>query len=233
MIDTKLVVTVNELLDETAARVVLAVESGDSIRRVSKRLQQPYETVRQAVNRLEDGGFLVYDDGLSVVAERARAAALELVATNVAVSPPSPSAAYVFPQFGDWPFAFARLDAVYVWTHGGFQVARSPDDYPLFVAVRETDLDDWRDFFARFGIHAGLERRSPDAVDGSIQVVLDPRPELSVEHVKGYPVVPRSEAVAYAQENSTQCQSALSMLAEMYDDLELDVGYRERERVGP
>ncbi len=182
MIGTGLLVTVDELLDETAARVLLAVESGDSIRRVSQRLQRPYETVRQAVNRLEDGGFLVYDDGLSVVAERARSAALELVAASAAVSPPSPSAAYVLPQFGDW-----------------------------------------LDFFARFEIRAGLQRRPPAAVDGSLQVVLDPRPELSVEHVEGYPVVPRAEAVAYAREHSAQCQSALSMLAELYDDLELDV----------
>ncbi len=43
-----------EVLDDTAAQIVLAIESGDSIRRVSQNLHTPYETVRQAVNRLED-----------------------------------------------------------------------------------------------------------------------------------------------------------------------------------
>ncbi len=42
------------VFDDTAAQVVLAIESGDSIRRVAQHLHAPYETVRQAVNRLED-----------------------------------------------------------------------------------------------------------------------------------------------------------------------------------
>jgi len=50
-----------EILDDTAAQLLLAVESGDSIRRVAQRLHSPYETVRQAVNRLETAGYLQYD----------------------------------------------------------------------------------------------------------------------------------------------------------------------------
>ena len=45
-----------EVLDDTAAQVILAIEGGDSIRRVAQHLHTPYETVRQAVNRLEDQG---------------------------------------------------------------------------------------------------------------------------------------------------------------------------------
>jgi hypothetical protein len=40
---------------------------------------------------------------------------------------------------GDWYFAFTQVDAVYVWTQGGYQVGREPDD-PLFLAVRERDI---------------------------------------------------------------------------------------------
>jgi molybdenum-dependent DNA-binding transcriptional regulator ModE len=40
-----------EVLDDTAAQVILAIESGDSIRRVAQHLHTPYETVRQAVNQ--------------------------------------------------------------------------------------------------------------------------------------------------------------------------------------
>jgi Mn-dependent DtxR family transcriptional regulator len=54
-----------EMLDDTAAQVILALESGNSIRRVAHQLHTPYETVRQAVNRLEDAGYIRYADGLS------------------------------------------------------------------------------------------------------------------------------------------------------------------------
>jgi len=53
-----------EVLDDTAAQIILAIESGDSIRRVAQHIQTPYETVRQAVNRLEEAGYIEYDDGL-------------------------------------------------------------------------------------------------------------------------------------------------------------------------
>jgi predicted ArsR family transcriptional regulator len=61
---------VYEVLDDTAAHVILTIESGDSIRCVAQHLHTPYETVRQAVNRLEDTGYVTYGDGLSVVNER-------------------------------------------------------------------------------------------------------------------------------------------------------------------
>jgi len=219
-----------ELFDETAARVLLAIESGDSIRRVAQHLHTPYETVRQAVNRLQDAGYLSYDDGLFVADGRVREAALTLLATSAGVSPPSIEEAYVLPQFGDWPFAFARIDAVYVWTQGGYQVGRDPDDYPLFLAVREQEVEAWQSFFERFGLLTTLERQSRDALDGSLQIVLDPRSPLESDHVDGYPVIPRDETIAYMREHYAQFQSALSMLDRMYDDLDLDVAYREDER---
>ena len=76
-----------------------------------------------------------------------RDAARELVAASAGVSPPSIEETYIIPQFGDRPYAFTRIDAVYVWTQGGYQVSRNPEDYPLFLAVHEQDVDAWETFF--------------------------------------------------------------------------------------
>jgi hypothetical protein len=211
-----------ELLDETTAQVVLAVDPGDSIREVSQHIQRPYETVRQAVNRLEESGFVEYDDGLWVRDGRVRDAARDLLASSAAVSPPTIEEAYVLPQFGDWPYAFTSIDAVYVWTQGGFQIARSPDDYPVFIAVKEGDTGDWRAFFEAFDIPVALERQDASATDGALQFVLEPRSDLKVAEVDGHPVIPRDEAIEFMQENRASFQSALSELDRMYDDLDLN-----------
>jgi hypothetical protein len=150
-----------------------------------------------------------------------------LVAASAAVNPPSIEEAYVLPQFGEWPFAFARIDAVYVWTQGGYQVGRDPEDYPLFLAVRERDVDQWMDFFDQFGLPTAFERHPREQLDGPLQVVLDTRSELTPEEVEGYPVVPRTETIEYMQDNYTQFQSALSMLDRMYDELDIGVASRE------
>ena len=219
-----------EPFDETAVRVLLAVNPGDSIRTVAQHLHTPYETVRQAVNQLEDAGYLRYDDGLFVTDDRVRKAARDLLATSAAVNPPSIEEAYVLPQFGDWPFAFTRIDAVYVWTQGGYQVGREPDDYPLFLAVREKDVDAWQRFFEQFGIPTGFERRPEDSFEGPLQVVLNERSVLNPDHVEGYPVISRRETIEFMRKHYATFQSALAMLDRMYDDLDLDVSYRESER---
>ena len=220
-----------EMLDDTAAQVLLAIESGDSIRRVAQRLHIPYETVRQATNRLEEAGYVHYDNGLSVVDDHVRGAACELITASASVSPPTTEEAYVIPQFGEWPFAFTRIDAVYVWTQGGYQVSRDPDDYPLFIAVREEDVDAWETFFASFGLPTAFERQPSGEIDGPLQIVLDPQLSLEIEDVEGYPVIPREETIEYMRDHYAQFQSALAMLDRMYDDLDLDVAYRESERV--
>ena len=221
-----------ELMDETAAQVLLATETGDSIRAVAGRIQRPYETVRQAVDRLEDAGFVDYDDGLVVTDDHVREAARDLLAASARVSPPTVTEAYVLPQFFDRPYAFSRIDAVYVWTQGGYQVARDPEDYPLFIAVNEADRPAWESFFASFGIPTALERQAPESIADSLQVVLDPRSELDVDIVEGRPVLPRAETIEYMYEHYAHFQSGLSMLDRMYDDLDLDEAYRERERAG-
>jgi len=152
--------------------------------------------VRQAVNRLEEAGYVTYDDGLTVVDERVRDAARELVAASAGVSPPSIEETYAIPQFSDWPFAFTRIDAVYVWTQGGYQVGREPDDYPLFLAVREQDVDAWETFFESFDLPTAFERQPQDELDGPLQIVLEPRASLDIEHVEGYPVIPRAETIS-------------------------------------
>jgi len=219
-----------EPFDETAVRVLLAVNPGDSIRTVAQHLHTPYETVRQAVNQLEDAGYLRYDDGLFVTDDRVRKAARDLLATSAAVNPPSIEEAYVLPQFGDWPFAFTKVDAVYVWTQGGYQVGREPDDYPLFLAVREKDVDAWQRFFELFGIPTGFERQPEESFEGPLQVVLNERSVLNPDHVEGYPVISRRETIEFMRKHYATFQSALAMLDRMYDDLDLDVSYRESER---
>jgi len=99
-----------------------------------------------------------------------------------------------------------------VWTQGGYQVGREPDDYPLFLAVREQDVDAWETFFESFDLPTAFERQPQDELDGPLQIVLEPRASLDIEHVEGYPVILRAETIEYMRENYAQFQSGLAML---------------------
>jgi hypothetical protein len=132
---------------EKALKTLLAIEAGDSIVGVARKVDENRETIRRTVDTLEEEGFVAYEDGLHVVDASVREAGLAFLATAAGVSQPSISEAYVLPHFASMDFAFTSIDAVCVWTKGGHQVARDPDDYPIFIAVEisvEAELVDGR-----------------------------------------------------------------------------------------
>ncbi|MBX0298237.1 helix-turn-helix domain-containing protein [Haloarcula nitratireducens] len=215
-----------EVCGEKELKVLLALDRGDSISGVARKIDENRETIRRVVNRLEEAGYVAYDNGLQLLDQSIRDVGLEFVATAAATSSPSISETYILPQFTDMDYAFTAIDAVYVWTRGGYQVARDPADYPLFIAVREQDVEAWMTFFDRFGIPAARERQSAEDLTGAIQIVLDPQPELETEMVDGRPVIPLQETVAFANEHYATFESALDMLGRMYDNVDTDAEYR-------
>ncbi|UTF55794.1 RNA polymerase subunit sigma-70 [Natronosalvus rutilus] len=215
-----------EVCSEKELKVILALEPSDSISGVARKIDENRETIRRVVNRLEEAGYVAYDDGLHLVDQTLRDVSLEFLIAAADTSPPSISEAYILPQFASMDYAFTAIDAVYVWTRGGYQVARDPEDYPLFIAIHETDLDAWAAFFDRFGIPTVEERQPTDGFDGAIQVVLKLRTQIEVEVVGGRPVIPLEETVAFANEHYAHFQSALDMLGRMYDDVDTDAAYR-------
>ena len=215
-----------ELCGEKELKVVLALDPGDSISGVARKIDENRETIRRVVNRLEEAGYVAYDEGLHLVDRTIRDAGLELLTASADTSPPSISEAYVLPQFAGMEYAYTKIDAVYVWTRGGYQVARDPADYPLFVTAHESDLDAWTAFFDRFNIPTAQERQPAEDLDGAIQVVLEPRSQIAPEMVDGRPVVPLQETVAFANEDEATFESAVDMLGRMYDDVDTDAAYR-------
>jgi len=207
---------------EKELKTLLAIDPGDTIVGVARKIDENRETIRRAVDRLEAEGYVAYDDGLTVVDESVRDAGLQLLVASAGVSPPSISEAYVFPQFAGMNFAFTGIDAVYVWTRGGYQVAREPDDYPLFIAVEESDLEAWESFFDLFDILVSRERQPREKIDGPLQVVVEPQESIDAESVDGRPVISLDETVTFAREHYATFQSALSMLDDMYEEVSVD-----------
>jgi hypothetical protein len=211
---------------EKALKTLLAIEPGDSISGVARKIDENRETIRRVVNTLEDEGYVEYDRGLTGVDPTVREAGLSFLASSAGVVPPSIPEAYVLPHFAGLEFAYTSIDAVYIWTRGGYQVARDPEDYPLFIAINETDLEEWNRFFDRFEIPVAQERQPAAEIDQSIQFVLKPCTTIEADTVDGRPVIPLQETVEFAREHYATFQSAFDMLGRMYEEVETDADYR-------
>lgn len=198
-------------MDEIAARILLNCETSDTIEAIADRLEESRETIVDAVERLERRGF-IERTGYGTIHIRDSTQAATSSADRTAEQPVSIEEAYLLPYLAELPFAFTRIDGVYIWTRGGYQVGRDPTDYPLFLAVRKADVDEWRAFFDMFGLPTGFERQLPRAYDGNLQIVLDARAELEREFHDGIPVSPQSEVRAYILKNKAQLGPALDLI---------------------
>ncbi len=210
----------NELMDATAAKIVLAVQRGDSINRIASKIDVSYSWVYDWVERLDDTNVIANtDNGIQIVDHEMRQQYAEMMAALYSRDTISQEDAYVIPHFAGMEFAYTEIDAAYVWTHGGFQIARSHDDYPVFIDVHDRDVERWLAFFQQFGVATTINER-PDAsdIDGNVHYVLFPKTgEIDAEWVDGNPVIPLDETVSQMMENRPAYEPALEIIADEYD----------------
>lgn len=172
------------------------------------------------IERLEDKEIIaVTDNGIQIVDHEMRQQYAEMMASLYSRDTLSQEDAYVVPHFAGMVFAYTEIDAAYVWTHGGYQIARGHDDYPVFIEVHDRDVERWIAFFQQFGVDTTINER-PDAgdADGNVHYVLFPKTDgIDAEGVDGNPVIPLDDAVDQMMETRPAYESALEIIADEYD----------------
>lgn len=209
--------TITGFIDPTAAKIVLAAQRGDSINRIAEKIGISYSWVYDWIERLEDKEIISNtDSGIRVTDHELRQRYAEMMAALYSRDTITQEDAYTIPHFAGMKFAFTEIDAAYVWTWGGFQIARGHDDYPVFIEVHDWDVDRWIAFFEQFGISTAINER-PDAseIERNVHYVLYPTTEgVDMEWVKGNPVISLARAVEQMLENRPAYEPALEIVAE-------------------
>jgi len=209
----------SSLFNHYVLRILAAARPADSVSAISKRIGLSYgwtykwvsELVRQGVFRRRgkgvelDAGNGFYRGFLSFFASAAR--------NDVGLY-------YEALKYAGLKYAFAELDAVFVWTKGGYNLERSKNHYPVFVKVREEDLAEWKKFFSTLGL-----RRKNDSRHRGVFYVLRVEKDFETELVSGEPVVPLKEAVAFMKKYEYNFLPALEMVDGEYG-LGLKASYR-------
>lgn len=216
-----------EYVDDTAAEIVLATSDGDSIRRITQKIDGTYSWVYRWIERLEDIGVVSRDNGVHITAPDIREGYAHIMAAVSRQIPPTVEEAYSIPHFAQMPFAYTKIDAVYGWTHGGYQIARGADAYPMFLRVRDSDVEQWVSFFGRYDIPTTINERDDSVINdatGTIYYSLCPTTEpVTREWVDGAPVIPLAETIEYMQTYPWNFEPALQMVADEYEvDIDVD-----------
>ena len=217
-------------MDSTAAKIVLAAQRGDSINRIAEKVDISYSWIYDWIERLDDADFIANtDDGIQIVDHEMRRHYDDMMGALYRRDRISQEDAYIIPHFAGMEFAYTEIDAAYVWTHGGYQIARSHDDYPVFIDVHDQDVDRWIAFFEQYGIDTAIgERPGASDIEGDIYYVLFPTAGgIDTEWVDGNPVIALEETVNQMMDNRPAYEPALEIIAEEYD-MDIDASHHDR-----
>ena len=134
--------------------------------------------------------------------------------------------AYELLKKAEYPYALSDVDAVFAWTHGGYNVGRFFGYYPVHLKVRENDVEKWKRFFRHNGKKAFLVDKTPRETIFGVFYLLRPTKTIESETVEGLKVEPLRETVEFAKKNVYAYEPALEMLDEEYK-LGLGIKYSE------
>jgi hypothetical protein len=118
------------------------------------------------------------------------------------------------------------VDAVYVWTHAGYNVDRFFGFYPIHINVAKIHVNRWKKLLAESGWKAFLSGEKPKETLFGLFFILYPVEKLEAVKVNSLKVSPLKDTVEFCRRNIYSFEPALEMLDEEYH-LGLRAKYRE------
>ena len=210
------------LMNPYVAKITIAARDGDSIRAISKKIKESYGWTYKWVLELEKTGAMsrkgqkVYINKKNTVFKALSKCVIALAAqVNL-------HDAYLIPQLIGLNYAFTDIDAVFIWTQGGYNIGRNRNAYPIFIEILKQDKAAWEAYLAALHIRYTFKNERKKG----IYFVISLSEKIEKEYCGDIPVLPLTKTVAWAKEYSFNFQPALEMLDKMYH-LQLGVSYAE------
>ncbi len=212
-----------ELMNPYVAKILLAARDGDSIRGISKKIKESYGWTYRWASELEKIGVIKRKKQEITINKdnyfyRKTAKFLRsLLKTGLSLND-----AYLLPNLAGLDYAFTGIDAVFIWTKGGYNIGRSRDSYPIFIEISEKDKNAWKGYFSKLGIRFTFRNERKSKIYFVISVI----DRIEKEYCDGIPALPLIKTVEWARKYSFNFQPALEMLDKLYK-LKIGIEYAE------
>jgi len=119
-------------------------------------------------------------------------------------------------------YCFTKTDAVFVWTDGGYNIARYGGHYPIFIKLAASDKKTFKWYCRKLR----LKTSAGSGIFYSVELLQD----FKVSEHKGVPVDSLDDTIAFMKENVYNFEPALEMVQNLYPK-RLGVKYAEVSHV--
>lgn len=115
-------------------------------------------------------------------------------------------------------YCFTKTDSVFIWTKGGYNIARYKDYYPIFVKVKNDQLIIFKEYCKKLNLKINAQK----GIFYNIEILDD----FEIAHSDGMPIDSLNETIKFMKKNIYNFQPALEMIKEMYNK-KINIGYKE------
>lgn len=206
-----------DILNEHVMKIIVTARKIDSINAISKRINLSYGWTYKWVKELIKLGCFK-QAGLKLFLEEDNKFyrnTLGYIKSNF-----SQDIGFNYGVLGLFgvKYCFTKTDAVYVWTKGGYNIARSKDHYPIFIKINKNDYDTFLGCCKKLG----LKINKNNGVFYNVEVFDD----FKISFLENIPVDSFEDTVIFMKKYIYNFQPALEMIGEMYNK-NFKVKYKE------
>lgn len=217
-------ITMIELINPYITKIIISARNGDSVRSISKKIMESYGWTHKWVCELEKiGAIRRKKQRITIIKENhfykeASKFMISSLKNNLSLSD-----AYLLPNLTGLNYIFTNIDAVFIWTKGGYNIGRNRDSYPIFIEILEKDKSDWEGFFSKIKIAHTFKNENKKG----IYFIISLKEIIEKEYCNGIPVLPLADTVEWAKKYRFNFEPALEMMDELYN-LGLGIKYAEK-----
>ncbi len=188
-------------------KIIISCRKEDSIRAISRRIGLSYGWTYRWVQELAKRGVFRLAR-MHIYVNESNHFYQKTIRYVSAVLGHNPHFYYQVLELLGIDYAFTQTDAVYVWTNGGYNIARYREYYPVFIKVKKSDkaLFEWYCKKLRLNIHKRAR----------VFYVISYVDSLSAERCNGISVDSLGETIQFMEQHIYNFQPALEMIAELY-----------------
>ena len=195
-----------ESINPYVIKILISVRKEDSISSISKRIGLSYGWTHKWTTELIKEGILKEKWKGVVLQENNKSyqEILKFIRNNVSET----SLYYSILNLCGIEYCFTKTDAVYIWTEGRYNIARSREFYPIFIKIRPKDYSIFKWYCKKLNLKINAKRGifyAPEIID-----------KFKSAKKGEYFIEPLDETILFMNKNRYNFEPALEMINEMY-----------------
>ncbi|MEK6933094.1 MAG: hypothetical protein AABW56_04870 [Nanoarchaeota archaeon] len=206
-----------DLINPYTLKIIISCRKEDSINQISNRINLSYGWTYEWVQKLADSGVFkltrmkVYLNKNNYFYKKTLKYIKEVLSDKA-------SFYYEILSLFGIKYAFTKLDSVFIWTEGGYNISRYKDFYPIYIKVDKKD----KPVFDYYCKKLNLRVNKNKGVFYKVSYLKG----FEVDYLDKIPVDSLKATISFMNKNKYNFEPALEMIKEIYNK-KINIKYKE------